>query len=101
MQRHLSSNGLLMMPSHGSFVANQMRSGITYHLDSQQINNLLCELDLVGYGYQDYPQQAGYGISIISRQWFEGFFAGESYGIVAYLEQEWDDHHDVLYVKKK
>jgi SAM-dependent methyltransferase len=101
MQRHLSVDGLLIMSSHGTFVSSQMRAGDSYNLDYRQMKILLCEYDTLGYGYQDYPQQAGYGISIISRQWFEVFFAGESYGIVAYLEHEWDGHHDILYIKKK
>jgi hypothetical protein len=31
----------------------------------------------------------------------EGFFAGEAYGIVDYVERGWYDYQDVLFVKKK
>ena len=101
MERHLSSDGLLIMTSHGKFVVDRIHAGDLYGVAPDLIQNLLNQYDVLGYGYEDYPGKSGYGISIISRQWFEGLFADRAYGIVSYLERDWDDHHDVVLIKKR
>jgi hypothetical protein len=67
------------------------------------LSNMHAQFLNVGYGYEDDPRSpgTGYSHSIISRHWMEGFFAGEAYGIVDYVERGWDDYQDVLFVKKK
>jgi len=53
------------------------------------------------YGSDTNAYVQGYGGSIISRHWLEGFFAGQPCGIIRYLEHEWDNNQDVLFVKKR
>jgi SAM-dependent methyltransferase len=102
MERHLSQDGLLIISSHGKFAVELIKSEqFSYGLDGSLIPHLLNDYRILGYGYLDYPGMAGYGISIISRSWFEGFFAGTTLRLVGYLEREWDRHHDILLLKKR
>jgi SAM-dependent methyltransferase len=126
MIRHLSEDGLLILTTLDRKVSlrltalNKMQSGLSYlkgkrprkpifkmiqdwRMQYNTLSNMHAQFRTVGYGYEDDPRfpGTGYGASIISRHWMEGFFAGESYGIVDYLEHGWDDYLDVLFVKKK
>jgi len=99
MERHLCEDGLLILTSHGKGATDNLHSGISYGLSMSAISNLLRQYHVLGYGFEDYTKNNEYGVSIISRQWFEGFFSGEAYSIIAYLQKAWDNHHDVLFVK--
>jgi Methyltransferase domain len=102
MEHHLSKDGLLVISNHGKFVLDRISSGeYLYGLTERALELLIGQYNLSGYGYVDYHGMEGYGISIISRHWLEGFFAGEQCEIVGYLEHELDDHHDVLFAKRK
>jgi 2-polyprenyl-3-methyl-5-hydroxy-6-metoxy-1,4-benzoquinol methylase len=124
MMNHLSSDGLLILTtlqgkaSLRRTALSKLRSG---YLKSKipgksifnmtqdcctkynTLSNMYAQFRTVGYGYEDDPRSpgTGYGHSIISRHWMEGFFAGEAYGTVDYLECGWDDYQDVIFVKKK
>jgi SAM-dependent methyltransferase len=123
MTRHLLQDGLLILTSHGKTVLrNAVLSAVHYGLAytrsyngrisiSNVIDNMRTryrtmvsintQYHNIGYGYQNDPHIGEWGFSIISKQWFEGFFAAETYGIVEYLEKAWDNRQDVLFVKKK
>ncbi len=123
MTRHLLQDGLLIITSHGKTVLrNAVVSAVHYGLAYPRgqngrisilniINNILTryhtmsnintQYHTIGYGYENDPHIEEYGVSIISRQWFEGLCAGEAYGIIEYLEQAWDNRQDVLFMKKK
>jgi SAM-dependent methyltransferase len=123
MTRHLLQDGLLIITSHGKTVLrNAVVSGVHYGfcyargqkgrisilniIDNirtryHAMSNINTQYQTIGYGYVNHPHIGEYGLSIISRQWFEGFFAGEAYGVIEYLEKAWDNRQDVLFVKKK
>jgi len=125
MTRHLAPDGLLILTSHGKVavrhaIVTKMRSGVAYLLGKKKrkplakvisnaveqyrsVSNINSQYHSTGYGFQADPsyRDQKYGNSIIARPWFEGFFAGEAYGIVAYLERGWDDLQDVLFVRRK
>jgi SAM-dependent methyltransferase len=87
MERHLSHNGLLIITNNGKFVADYSAAAAPEFVE---------QYNAIGYGYYD----SGFKGSIISRHWLEGLFAGESCGIISYLERGWDSHQDVLLAKK-
>jgi hypothetical protein len=58
------------------------------------ISNINTQYYTIGYGFADDPHIREWGFSIISRQWFEKFFAAEDYGIIEYLEQGSDNQQD-------
>jgi SAM-dependent methyltransferase len=123
MTRHLLPDGLLILTSHGQTVLrNPMLSAAHFgFVYARAQKGRISTLDVIskirtryhtmaningdyhknGYGFSDDPHIGEAGFSIISRQWFERFFAGEDYGVIDYLEQAWDDRQDVLFVKKK
>jgi SAM-dependent methyltransferase len=122
MTRHLLQDGLLIITSHGKtvlrnpvlsaahygFVYARAQNGRISILDVinkirtryHAVSNINTQYHTIGYGFENDPHIGEYGFSIISRQWLQGFFAGEGYGIIDYLEQAWDNRQDVLFVKK-
>jgi SAM-dependent methyltransferase len=124
MIRHLSADGLLILTTISGGISlrltalSKVQSGyrkrkipnksiINMIRDSRMkykiLSNLHAQCQAFGYGYEDDPRSpgTGYGHSLISRHWIEGFFAGEAYGTADYLERGWDDYQDVLFVKKR
>jgi SAM-dependent methyltransferase len=102
MERYLSNAGLLVISNHGKFVADRISlREYSYGLTAKALECLVGRYQLTGYGYVDYEGVEGYGVSLISRHWLEGLFAGGQCAIVDYLEHELDDHHDVLFAKKR
>jgi Methyltransferase domain len=102
MEHHLSQAGLLVISNHGNFVVDRISAQeYSYDLTPQALEYLVKRYQLTGYGYVDYDGVEGYGISVISRHWLEGFFANGESMIVDYLDHELDDHHDVLFAKKR
>ena len=123
MTRHLSPDGLLIVTSHGKSVlrnaalsaahygfvyrrGNNGRVSVSNLINNIRIryrsmSNLNRQFHTKGYGYEHHPHIGSSGVSIISRHWFEGFFAGQAYGLIDYLEQGWDHRQDVLFVKKE
>lgn len=55
-----------------------------------------------GYGYADYPNQAGYGASFSKADWWlrlnEKF---PSIGLSAVIERAWDNHHDIVSFRRR
>jgi hypothetical protein len=101
MERYLSDTGLLVISNHGKFVVDRISlKEYSYGLTAVALEYLVERYQLTGYGYVDYEGVEGYGISVISRHWLEGFFASGRCAIVDYLDHELDDHHDVLFAKK-
>lgn len=94
MERFLSQDGLLIISSHGKHVADRVAA-------EDPPNSVVSQYNIIGYGSDADSYIKGYGSSFISRHWLEGFFAGEPCGIIAYLEHEWDNNHDVFFVKKR
>lgn len=98
--RHLAPDGTLVMTSHGSFVAHRLLSW-RYGLTDSAVRGLLADTWMEGYGYRSYPGSEGYGISLIRRAWFEDLFAEGPLQLEEYKEQAWDEHQDVLVVRRR
>jgi SAM-dependent methyltransferase len=95
MESCLSQDGVMIISNHGARVVE--RAAINAYPSKWVID----QFNITGHGSDANACVHGYGDSVISRHWLEGFFAGEPCGIVAYLEHEWGDYHDVLFVKKR
>src|ERR1700730_6136748 len=95
MERFLSKDGVLIISNHGKHAAERA-SAIGY--PSKWV---IDQYNVIGYGSDADAHVKGYGSSAVSRHWLEGFFAGEPCGIIAYLEHEWDNYHDIMFVKKR
>lgn len=96
---HMALGATLVVSSHGSWVAKRLRSW-GYGLGPPLARAVLEEYKRTGYGYRDYPGEQGYGISLISRDWIGAALAGSPLQLVAYAERGWDDHQDVLVLRR-
>ncbi len=97
--RHLAPAGTLIVTSHGAFVARRLLS-YRYGLTDPATRGLLADAAMDGYGYRSYPGGEGYGLSLAWREWYEHLFATGPLRLEAYEEQGWDDHQDVLVMRR-
>ena len=95
---HLREPGLLLFTTHGRFHARRLRSGQTkLGLSDWAAGAVLSDYDQAGFGFQSYPGQEGYGISLSAAPWVcEQVLATEGLRLVAYQERGWSDHQDVV-----
>jgi SAM-dependent methyltransferase len=98
--RHLAPEGTLVITSHGSFVAERLLVW-NYGLTDDAVRGLLADHWMHGYGYRAYPGAEGYGISLARRAWYEDLFAAGPLRLDRYEAQGWDDHQDVLVVRRR
>src|SRR5262249_26008365 len=83
---HLSDQGLCVFTTHGQRSIEWIKcKKTTYGLTEEAQHKVLREFQVQGYGYADYPNQSGYGISTVSHSrivelarsvgsWDEAFF---------------------------
>jgi SAM-dependent methyltransferase len=104
-QSLLSRDGLLVFTTHGSFVAQRLRSGEgNYGMDDKSISTILSGYDRVGFGYADYaPEivlQVGvkkYGVCVSKPSWVcRQIESLTNMRLVAYTERAWDNHQDAV-----
>ena len=94
MCKLLTPGGALIATTHGDSVGDKIKTS------GKGRSKMVKEWQASGYGYADYPEQSGYGMSVISRDWVEKFFANHpSADLSEYIELGWDNHHDVFAVK--
>ena len=92
--------GLLIASFHGRYAIERQESGHLYIHDEgwQRIKSGYVSS---GYGYADYEGQSDYGISVCSTQWVIRIVQSmNSVRLVLLGERAWDDHHDVVAIKK-
>lgn len=109
LSRHLSSQGSAIVTSHGPLVAGRLflaqrslYSDIAPKLYGIVLDDeaaILADYLAAGYGYQDYSQQKGYGISLASRHWIAD--AAGCFGLVvaSHRDHAWDNHQDVVVLR--
>ena len=95
---HLNSGGILVFSVHGPSCVHAIREGrLSYGLKEGQLTQLLEDYSQRGFGYVDYPNTIGYGISVSSTSWvlskLEKLF---NLRLLAYTEMGWDEHQDVI-----
>jgi SAM-dependent methyltransferase len=94
---HLSPGGKCVFTTHGKFVVDRIRNTRTpYGLNEPARDKLLTQFDARGYGYADYANSPGYGVSIVTTE--RMIQIARSIGPwkdVSCLERGWDNHQDV------
>ncbi len=96
--RHLAEGGLMIFTTHGDFVQRRIPTrDFDYGLDQEQIDRIGNDYGATGYGFEDYPQEKGYGVSLTSPAWIRARVS-ELGGLreVFFRERAWDDHQDVF-----
>jgi SAM-dependent methyltransferase len=70
---------------------------LTYNLPTTHVSRLLSGYEANGYGYVDYPGQAGYGVSVVDAAWYsKAVFSLADVTQIFFQEKALDDHQDVL-----
>jgi SAM-dependent methyltransferase len=95
---HLSSSGLLVFTTHGRTHANRLRSGqTTLGLSPWAAAALVSDFERFGFGYQNYVNQTGYGISLASPSWVcLQVTKTNGLRLACYQEQGWAESQDAI-----
>jgi SAM-dependent methyltransferase len=92
----LSRDGVLVFTTHGRYVAERMAGGDTYGLpDTTDVRDSYAR---TGFGYADYSNYDGYGISVSSPAWVRGLLGRLGLELIGFEERAWVDAHDVVAV---
>ncbi len=97
-RRQLAAGGLMVFSTHGDFVSRRILTrDFDYGLTAEQIDRIGKAYPETGYGFEDYPGEKDYGVSLTSPQWIRARVQ-ELGGLreVYFKERGWDDHQDVF-----
>ena len=92
---HLTEHGVCVFSTHGDTSADWLRQGKhTYGLTPREQEELLRQFEQSGYGYVDYSNVLGYGISLASPKRMEKIIS--QLGTCVFQRAAvWDHHHDI------
>jgi SAM-dependent methyltransferase len=101
-RNHLTPNGIAIFTAHGTWVAERLKNRTQlYRLQEDAIESLLSAYGKNGYGYANYPETIGYGISVTSPTWMHAKLKQiGSFRELFLLERGWDNHQDVYALLK-
>ncbi|GFE71333.1 class I SAM-dependent methyltransferase [Chroococcus sp. FPU101] len=97
---NLATQGILVISSHGDTVIRRMINGETYGLKQNHLYDLINDYYRQGYGYCDYADNSGYGLSLIDKSWFEKMSQQMNFQVLEYRDAAWDNHQDIILIKK-
>jgi SAM-dependent methyltransferase len=94
---HLSDRGLCVFTTHGWRSIEWIEGKkFTYGLSEDAQQKVIREFQSKGYGYADYANQSGYGVSAVTHQRICELARGvRGWDETLFLEQGWDNHQDV------
>jgi SAM-dependent methyltransferase len=94
---HLSPGGLCVVTTHGRLTADWMEKRLhTYGLTPSAQRQVLSQFRDNGYGYADYENWPGYGISVVSRERMLALARDVGrWNESSFFERGWDNHQDV------
>ena len=101
-RRQLAEGGLMIFTTHGDFVPGRIvRREFDYGLEAEQIERIGLDYPRTGYGFEDYPGEKDYGVSLTSPDWIRARVQ-EVGGLreVFFKERGWDNHQDVFGFRK-
>ena len=98
----LAPGGVAVFTTHGQSTADTLRARHwTYGLADAEIDAVLARFDHAGFGYIEYPGQAGYGFSLCVPAWVQGFLESfDTLELVMFEDKGWTGHQDVFAVKR-
>ena len=93
----LEAGGLLLFTVHGRAIFERIRNGWDYGLGTEALAELAAQYQRRGFGFVDYPERRGYGISVAARSWVVALLERHpALRLLAYSERGWDDHQDTV-----
>lgn len=101
IQKHLADDGVFVGTMHGLYVYNRIRNGQKlYGLPKVQVDRLLHDYEMFGYGYGSYPDVPSYGISVWDDAMMRRMLDETGLELIDYIEKGWADHQDVFVARK-
>lgn len=96
--RLLSPKGVLVFTSHGLVALDKLQTGEKdYGLEQAAITRLCADTEQTGFGYADYVDSPGYGISVSQPAWIRELVALETpLRLRSIHPSAWDQHQDVV-----
>ncbi len=94
----LTPHGVLVFTSHGLLALDKLQSGEKdYGLPQIEITRLCAGAVAEGFGYVDYRDTPGYGISVAQPAWILELITQETALHILYIrEAAWDQHQDLV-----
>jgi len=93
--------GLVIATTHGRTAIEFAKIGRVTYIGSDRWLQVIDDYRASGYGYADYIDQPGYGVSLTSLAWTAGLVERwPDVRLVAIGERAWDEHQDVLALQK-
>jgi len=99
----LTPGGVLVFTTHGLLALDKLETGEKdYGLAAADVTRL-CDSTLAeGFGYADYADTPGYGISVSQPAWIRALVARETdLQVLAIHESAWDQHQDVVVCSRR
>jgi hypothetical protein len=94
--------GIVVMSLHGRYVHRRQCDASCRYIHDEGWQEIAREYHATGYGYADYLNQPGYGISLTKLSWVGALIERRpGVRLICLTEQAWDDHHDVLAVQNR
>jgi len=94
---HLSDRGLCVFTTHGRRAVEFMQNKeVKYGLSEDAQQQVMREFKSKGYGYADYANQSGFGVSAVTHQRIRELArSAGGWDETLFLEHGWDNHQDV------
>ena len=94
---HLSPGGLCVFTTHGQLSVEWIEKKTrTYGLTASAQQEVLSQFHHKGYGYADYKNWHGFGISVVSHEHMLAIARSVGqWNETSFLERGWDNHQDV------
>ncbi|MEO6876694.1 MAG: class I SAM-dependent methyltransferase [Opitutaceae bacterium] len=101
-QRVLLPGGIVVFTTHGRLAQRELAAGKPiYGLNEKQMKRVLKDHGKRGFGYVDYVEMPGYGISLSSPSFvLANFIQPSGWRLVSYLEAGWDKRQDVVCLQR-
>jgi SAM-dependent methyltransferase len=101
VERALAPGGVAVLTTHGRRAAWRLEHVTDYGLTPQGRTLALAGYRCRGFGYNDYPGQHGYGISISAPEWvLARVLELPALRVTGFVEAGWDGHQDAVVVTR-
>lgn len=96
-----NDRAIVIVTLHGRRALQLGSTGQITYLHDEGWERIELEHRRVGYGYADYENQCGYGISLTKLEWTARLVQSmENVRLLLLSERAWDDHQDVLALQR-
>ena len=95
-----NAGGLVVVSTHGRYARTRQDSGALGYIDPARWAAITKGYDESGFGYADYANESGYGVSLTKLSWLAALIEGMPQArLVMLSERAWDGHHDVFAIQ--